>query len=98
MANERTLSIIKPDATQRNLTGEICARFEAAGLRIIAQKRMRLSRAQTERFYAVHKERPFFDGLCGFMASGPVVVQVLEGDNAIARNLMQQHGLHEMLK
>jgi len=86
MANQRTFSIIKPDATQRNLTGEICARFEKAGLRIIAQKRIRLSRAQAEQFYAVHKERPFFDGLCSFMTSGPVVVQVLEGDDAIARN------------
>ncbi|MCZ6448159.1 MAG: nucleoside-diphosphate kinase [Alphaproteobacteria bacterium] len=85
MANERTLSIIKPDATQRNLTGDIRARFEKAGLRIVAQKRLRLSRAQAEQFYAVHKERPFFDGLCAFMTSGPVVVQVLEGDNAIAR-------------
>ena len=85
MANERTLSIIKPDATERNLTGEICARFEKAGLRIVAQKRLRLSRAQAEQFYAVHKELPFFDGLCAFMTSCPVVVQVLEGDNAIAR-------------
>ncbi len=85
MANERTLSIIKPDATQRNLTGDIRARFEKAGLRIVAQKRLRLSRAQAEQFYAVHKERSFFDGLCAFMTSGPVVVQVLEGDNAIAR-------------
>lgn len=86
MAIERTLSIIKPDATERNLTGEICARFEKAGLRIVAQKRLRLSRDQAEQFYAVHKERPFFDGLCGFMTSGPVVVQVLEGEDAIARN------------
>ena len=86
MAIERTLSIIKPDATERNLTGEICARFEAAGLRIVAQKRLRLTRAQAEEFYAVHKERPFFDGLCSFMTSGPVVVQVLEGEDAIARN------------
>ncbi len=85
MANERTLSIIKPDATERNLTGEIRARFEKAGLRIVAQKRLRLSRAQAEQFYAIHKERPFFEGLCSFMTSGPVVVQVLEGDNAIAR-------------
>ena len=85
MANERTLSIIKPDATQRNLTGEICARFEKVGLRIVTQKRLRLSRAQAEQFYAVHKERPFFASLCAFMTSGPVVVQVLEGDNAIAR-------------
>jgi nucleoside-diphosphate kinase len=86
MAIERTLSIIKPDATARNLTGEICARFEAAGLRIVAQKRLRLDRTRAEQFYAVHKERPFFDGLCTFMTSGPVVVQVLEGEDAIARN------------
>jgi len=86
MANERTLSIIKPDATQRNLTGRICAHLEEAGLRIVAQKRLRLSRAQAEKFYAVHKERPFFDSLCASMTSGPVVVQVLEGDDAIARN------------
>ena len=86
MAIERTLSIIKPDATERNLTGEICARFEKAGLRIVAQKRLRLDRERAEQFYAVHKERPFFDGLCSFMTSGPVVVQVLEGDDAIARN------------
>ena len=86
MSIERTFSIIKPDATKRNLTGEICARFEKAGLRIIAQKRIRLSRDQAEQFYQVHKERPFFDGLCSFMTSGPVVVQVLEGDDAVARN------------
>lgn len=84
MAIERTFSIIKPDATERNLTGQINARFEAAGLRIIAQKRLRLTRAQAEGFYAVHKARPFFDGLCKFMTSGPVVAQVLEGDNAVA--------------
>lgn len=86
MAIERTFSIIKPDATKRNLTGEICARFEKAGLRIVAQKRIRLSRDQAEQFYQVHKERPFFDGLCSFMTSGPVVVQVLEGDDAVTRN------------
>lgn len=83
---ERTLSIIKPDATRRNLTGKINARFEEKGLRIVAQKRLSLSRAQAEQFYAVHKARPFFNSLCDFMTSGPVVVQVLEGDNAVARN------------
>ena len=86
MAVERTFSIIKPDATRRNLTGKVNARFEEKGLRIIAQKRIWMSRQQAEAFYAVHKARPFFDGLCAFMTSGPVVVQVLEGDNAIARN------------
>ena len=86
MATQRTLSIIKPDATRRNLTGQINARLEGAGLRIVAQKRVHLTRAQAEGFYAVHKERPFFDSLCTFMTSGPVVVQVLEGDDAVARN------------
>jgi nucleoside-diphosphate kinase len=86
MAIERTFSIIKPDATRRNLTGAINARFEEAGLRIVAQKRLQLTRSQAEAFYAVHKERPFFNDLCTFMTSGPVVVQVLEGENAVARN------------
>jgi nucleoside-diphosphate kinase len=86
MAQERTLSIIKPDATRRNLTGQINARFEKAGLRIIAQKRIQLTTAMAESFYNVHKARPFFRGLVEFMTSGPVVVQVLEGDNAITKN------------
>ena len=86
MATERTLSIIKPDATRRNLTGEIIARLEKSGLRIVAQKRMILSVAQAEAFYNVHKARPFFASLVEFMTSGPVVIQVLEGENAVARN------------
>lgn len=85
MPAERTLSIIKPDATRRNLTGAVNAVIEEAGLRIVAQKRVWLSQGQAEGFYAVHKERPFFNDLVGFMLSGPVVVQVLEGDNAVAR-------------
>ena len=86
MALERTFSIIKPDATRRNLTGKINAKFEEAGLRIVAQKRVQLTRAQAEGFYAVHKARPFFNDLCTFMVSGPVVLQVLEGENAVAKN------------
>lgn len=86
MAKERTLSIIKPDATRRDLTGKINARFEERGLRIIAQKRLQLAQAEAEEFYAVHKARPFFGDLVRFMISGPVVVQVLEGENAVALN------------
>jgi nucleoside-diphosphate kinase len=86
MAIERTLSIVKPDATRRNLTGEIVARFEKAGLRVVAQRRIRLSEAQAKAFYAVHAEKPFYQSLVAFMTSGPVVVQVLEGEDAIARN------------
>jgi len=86
MAVERTLSIIKPDATRRNLTGEIVARFEKAGLRVVAQRRIRLSQAQAQAFYAVHAARPFYKSLVEFMTSGPVVVQVLEGESAIAKN------------
>lgn len=86
MALERTFSIIKPDATKRNLTGKIIAKFEDAGLRVVASKRVRLSREQAEGFYAVHKDRPFFGELVDFMMSEPVVVQVLEGENAIAKN------------
>ena len=86
MAVERTLSIIKPDATRRNLTGKIVTKFEDAGLRVIASRRTRLSKAQAEAFYGVHRERPFFGSLVEFMTSGPMVVQVLEGENAIAKN------------
>lgn len=86
MAKERTFSIIKPDATARNITGKIITSLEEGGLRVVAQRRIRMSREQAEGFYAVHKERPFFNDLVAFMTSGPVVVQVLEGDNAVARN------------
>ena len=86
MAVERTLSILKPDATRRDLCGQINDRFERAGLKIVAQRRLRLSGAHAEAFYAVHRERPFYSSLCAFMTSGPVVVQVLEGEGAIARH------------
>src|SRR5260221_11397485 len=86
MATERTLSIIKPDATRRNLTGAINDRFERGGLRIVAQKRVRLTEDVAERFYAVHAERPFYRSLVGFMSSGPVVVQVLEAEDSVAKN------------
>ena len=86
MAVERTFSIIKPDATRRNLTGKINARFEDKGLRIVAQKRIWMTRMQAEQFYGVHKARPFFNDLCTFMTSGPVVIQVLEGESAVAKN------------
>ena len=85
MANERTLSIIKPDATRRNLTGAINAKIEAAGLRIVAQKRVKWRRKDAEAFYRVHRERPFYKDLVKFMTSGPIVMQVLEGDDAVAR-------------
>ena len=86
MAIERTFSIIKPDATKRNITGKVIDRLESAGLRVVASKRIHMTRAQAEGFYAVHKERPFYSDLCDFMTSGPVVVQVLEGEDAIAKN------------
>ena len=86
MSVQRTLSIIKPDATKRNLTGLINAKFENAGLKIIAQKRLQLTRSMAEKFYEIHKDRPFFNDLVDFMISGPVVVQVLEGDNAVKLN------------
>ena len=86
MAIQRTFSIIKPDATKRNLTGAIVAKFEEAGLRVVASKRIQLSLAQAQEFYGVHSERPFFDELCEFMISEPIVVQVLEGEDAIAKN------------
>ena len=86
MATERTFSIIKPDATRRNITGAITKMLEDAGLRVVASRRIRMTRDQAEGFYAVHRERPFYSDLCTFMTSGPVVVQVLEGDNAVARN------------
>ena len=86
MAKERTFSIIKPDATRRNLTGKITAKFEEAGLRVVASRRVWLSNDQAGKFYAVHKERPFYNDLVKFMTSGPVVVQVLEGENAVAKN------------
>lgn len=86
MALERTFSIVKPDATRRNITGKVVDKLESAGLRVIAQKRIHMTKAQAEGFYAVHKERPFFNDLVAFMTSGPVVVQVLEGEGAIAKN------------
>ncbi|MGB1390001.1 MAG: nucleoside-diphosphate kinase [Paracoccaceae bacterium] len=86
MALERTFSIIKPDATRRNLTGKINAKFEDAGLRIVAQKRIHMTTAQAGKFYEVHAERPFYNELCEFMSSAPVVVQVLEGEGAISKN------------
>jgi len=86
MATERTFSIIKPDATRRNITGAVTAMLEEEGLRVVASKRIHMTREQAEGFYGVHRERPFFNDLVTFMTSGPVVVQVLEGENAVARN------------
>lgn len=86
MAIERTFSIIKPDATRRNITGKVLSYLEAGGLRVVAQKRIHMTKEQAEGFYAVHKERPFFNDLVAFMISGPVVVQVLEGENAVLKN------------
>ena len=86
MAIERTFSIIKPDATRLNITGKIITKFEEAGLRVVAQRRIKMTTEQAESFYGVHRERPFFNDLVAFMTSGPVVVQVLEGENAVARN------------
>ncbi len=86
MALERTFSIIKPDATRRNITGKVIDKLEQAGLRVVAQQRIQLTKAQAEGFYGVHKERPFFNDLVSFMISGPVVVQVLEGEDAVAKN------------
>ncbi|MGI9381628.1 MAG: nucleoside-diphosphate kinase [Methyloligellaceae bacterium] len=86
MATERTLSIIKPDATARNITGKVIDKLESAGLRVVAQKRARWSETQAQKFYEVHKERPFYNDLVAFMTSGPIVLQVLEGDDAVAKN------------
>ena len=86
MALEQTFSIIKPDATRRNITGKVLTKLEEGGLRVVAQKRIQMTKDQAEGFYAVHKERPFFNDLVSFMTSGPVVVQVLEGENAVVRN------------
>jgi Nucleoside diphosphate kinase len=86
MSNERTLSIIKPDATKRNIIGKILSRFEEKGLRVIALKKLHLTLDQARKFYSIHSDKPFFDELCNFMTSGPVVVQVLEGENAIIKN------------